>query len=462
VLHGEAFAASGVSIDTRTIKQGDLFIALVGDNTNGHQYLKQAHQAGAAGALVNFVPEDAPEGLPLMLVHHTQMALEDLGRAARKRSTAAIIGVTGSVGKTSAKEMLKLVLAPYGRVYATVGNYNNHLGLPISLANMPRDTEFGVFEMGMNHAGEIEFLSRLGEPHVGLITTVEAVHLEFFDSVEGIARAKSELFAGMAEGGPAILNADNPYFTMMSELAVAHDLEVVGFGEAPSAEFRVLNSTIDALGTVTEYSANGERRFFHLGSLGSHWPKLAVAVLAVVKALALPLDKAEDALAGFTEAEGRGKIARLPWKGGEITLIDDAYNASPVSMKGALEKLGMIDPEAKGRRVAVLGEMLELGAESARFHSDLLAPLKAHHIDRVMLAGAWMEYLNAALPKPLKAGYEPQARDLTDALFAEIQAGDVVLFKGSHGSKVYKLVEALKQQAGRDNQTHHVKVKNAL
>lgn len=446
-LRGKPFVAHGASIDTRTLKTGDLFIALIGDNTDGHRFLTQAKRAGAAAALVSKIPEDAPDDLPLVVVHHVQMALEELGRAARRRSHAKIVGITGSVGKTSAKEMLKRLLSPYGKVFATVGNLNNHLGLPLSLMNMPNNTEFGVFEMGMNHTGEIDFLSRLGEPDVGMITTVEAVHLEFFESVEGIARAKSELFVGMKPASPAVLNADNPYFELMASLAKEHDLQVIGFGEAANAQFRVQSAECDTQGTAVRYFAKDKERHFHMQTLGAHWPKLAVAALAVVDALGLPLEQAEAELADFTEAAGRGQRVILPWKGGEITLIDDAYNASPVSMRGAIEKMAMLIPQAGGRRVAVLGEMRELGAESARFHKDLLPIITAQKIDKVLMVGGWMEYLNAMLPKQLKAGYEPQAEDLTPTLFAEIQAGDVVLCKGSHGSNVYQLVDALKQES---------------
>lgn len=455
-LHGESFTAAGVSIDTRSLQQGEMFIALTGEHTDGHRFLAQAQKAGAAGALVSRIPDNAPENFPLIVVHQVAMALEELGRAARARSTASIIGITGSVGKTSAKEMLKLALTPYGKVYATTGNLNNHLGVPITLANMPRDAKFAIIEMGMNHAGEIDFLSRIAQPHIGLITTVEAVHLEFFESVEGIARAKSEIFVGMNEGSPAVLNADNLYYPLMVQLAEEQGLRVVSFGESAQAEFRVQQAACTVQGTEVHYIAKGAARQFRLSSLGTHWPRLAVALLAVVDALELPLEKAEAALAAFAEAEGRGKITRLPWKNGEITLIDDAYNASPVSMRGALEKLGMLTPEGQGRRVAVLGEMRELGAESARFHEELRAVIQAHHIDRVLLTGHWMEYLNAVLPKDKKAGYTAEAENLTPALFAEIQAGDVVLFKGSHGSEVYQLVAAMKAQA------NHLKVKHAL
>ncbi len=448
-LRGAKFEATGLSIDTRSLQAGQVFLALVGDNSDGHGYLSRAAEAGAVAAIVSEIPADAPQGLPLLLVHHTQMALEDIGRAARKRSAAKFIAITGSVGKTSAKEMLKLALQPYGEVYATSGNYNNHLGLPLTLANMPRDSEFAILEMGMNHAGEIDFLSRMGEPDVGLITTVEAVHLEFFDSVEEIARAKAELFVGMAEGHIAVLPADNPHFALMSERALSQSLYISAFGEAAGAEFRLISQQITREGAAVRYSHRGAERRFRLKSLGAHWPRLALAILAVVEALRLPLDKAEQALAQFSEQAGRGQVVNVPWKGGEITLIDDSYNASPVSMRGALEKLGMLEPTGAGRRIAVLGEMRELGAESAAFHAELAPIVQAQKVDKVYAVGRWMEHLVEALPESQRGAYTTEVKSLGEALFADLQAGDVVLLKGSHGSKVYQLVAALREGGGR-------------
>jgi UDP-N-acetylmuramoyl-tripeptide--D-alanyl-D-alanine ligase len=452
VLHGESFVATGVAIDTRRIKVGNLFLALEGNHADGHSYLHQAKQAGAAGAIVRYIPANAPVDFPLIVTHNVQEALEDLGRAARQRSEAAIIAVTGSVGKTSAKEMLKLALAPYGVVYATEGNYNNHLGLPLSLANMPRSAEFGVFEMGMNHLGEIEFLSRLGRPHVGLITNVEAVHLEFFDSEAQIAQAKAELFTGMAAGSPVVLNADNPYYTLLATAARKHELDVVTFGTNASADFQVIEANLTPTGTEVFYLARGEKRQLTLGSTGSQWAAAAVSVCAVVDALHLPLAQAEAALLAFTEPAGRGKILSLPWQGGILTVIDDSYNASPVSMRAAMINLGRITPQTGGRRIAVLGQMLELGASSAEFHAALAPLLSEQQIEQVFVAGAWMEHLYAALPETMRGGFALTAEELASSLFTALQAGDVVLVKGSHGSHVYQLVEALKYRAEQDKE----------
>lgn len=444
---GGNFEASGVSIDTRSLKAGDIFIALVGDHSDGHVYVKQAQAAGAVAAIVSEIPVDVAKDFPLILVHQTQMALEDFGRAARKRSDARFIGITGSVGKTSAKEMLKLALTPYGITYATSGNYNNHLGLPLTLANMPRDAEYAILEMGMNHAGEIDFLSRMGAPDVGLITTVEAVHLEFFDSVQDIALAKSELFVGMSEGSVAVLLADNPHFALMESLAKDHKLKVTSFGVNTPADFKMLEQHSTAQGMQVQYSHHGQRREFALGCIGKHWAQVALSVLAVVEGLDLSLDKAEKALAAYTEQEGRGAVLTLPWQGGSLTLIDDSYNASPVSMKAAIEKLGMLMPEENGRRIAILGEMRELGAEGPAFHQALAPVLEAQRVDKVYMTGALMEHLNAVLPEAVCGGYTLEAKALGELVSPQLHAGDVVLCKGSHGSKVYQIVDALKTLA---------------
>jgi UDP-N-acetylmuramoyl-tripeptide--D-alanyl-D-alanine ligase len=415
----------------------------VGEHLNGHDYLAMAAKAGAAGAIVSEIPSTAPAGFPLIVVPNTQMALEDLGRASRHRTQAQVVGITGSVGKTSAKEMLKLALSPYGETYATAGNYNNHIGLPLTLANMPLTTEFAVLEMGMNHAGEIDFLSRMGEPDVALITTVAAVHLEFFDSVEAIAYAKSEIFVGMAEGGKALINADNPYYSIMMQQAQKNGLDIASFGSESAADFKVLSAACSIEGTQVTYAARGEERQFRLASLGAHWPLAAVATLAVADALGLPLAPAEEALAGFTEQAGRGKITRIRWKEGDLTLIDDSYNASPISMQAAIEKLGML----QGRRIAVLGEMRELGEDSPRFHAELAPLLQAQEVVKVYCAGALMEHLYTALPESMRGYHAQEAAALQPMLQDTLQAGDVVLVKGSHGSKVYQIAEALNTYA---------------
>lgn len=445
---GSHFEATGVSIDTRSLKPGDIFIALIGEHSDGHHYLHQAKAAGAAAAIVSEVPADAPKDLPLVLVHQTQMALEDIGRAARTRSDARFIGITGSVGKTSAKEMLKLALGPYGHTYATVGNLNNHLGLPLTLANMPRDAEYVILEMGMNHAGEIDFLSRMGQPEVSLITTVEAVHLEFFDSVEDIARAKSEIFVGMAEGDIAVLLADNPHYPLMLYLAERHKLAITSFGVKTPADFKLKNTQMNPQGMEISYLHRGQPRGFTLGCIGKHWAQVALSVLAVVEALGLPLEKAEAALAGYTEQPGRGQLVSLRWQeSGTLTLIDDSYNASPVSMKAAIEKLGMLEPAAGGRRIAILGEMKELGPESPEFHAALAEILQKQKVEKVFLTGELMVHLQETLPEAMRGGYALHASELAEIALPQLRTGDIVLCKGSHGSKVYQLVEQLKKKA---------------
>jgi UDP-N-acetylmuramoyl-tripeptide--D-alanyl-D-alanine ligase len=526
---GEGFAISSVSIDTRTLQPGALFVALRGENFDGHHYLQQAADAGAKAALVNKLPEDQPAPLPCMLVESdTLTALENLARAARARSSATIFGITGSVGKTSAKEMLKLCLEQYGATFASSGNYNNHIGLPLSLVNMPRDTAYGIFEMGMNHAGEIDHLTHIARPHIAAITTVAAVHLEFFDSVEGIAHAKAEILNGLIEGGKAILPRDNEYYELLHTAYLSHwersqspseatddagegeksaqqaqkqadsarhphpkslpaeDIStspsgrgILTFGKHAESSLQLLDYEISTEGTQVSYRYHGQERSFTLGTLGAHWPKASLGVLAMIAAANLPLEPAEQALKSYSEPPGRGKLSQITIPhsplagesestvqhalsnrvGGQpqstkhkaqstttITLIDDAYNASPVSMRAALATLGSLTPAGEGRRVALLGEMLELGPESPRFHAELKAPLEEAAVGLVILMGQGMAPLAEALAQSaIPCQHYPSPEALPQNWPTLFQQGDILLAKGSHGSGIWRLVEALRE-----------------
>ena len=425
-LHGEAFSFSTLNTDTRSLQAGEFFVALSGDNFDGHDYASKAADRGAIAALV----EKPVQGLPYIMVQDTLEALQNMARYRREYSTAKIIAITGSVGKTSAKEMLKICLSEYGETYATSGNYNNHIGLPICLCNMPTSSEFAILEMGMNHADEISFLSDIAKPQVALITNVEAVHLEFFDSVQGIAYAKAEIFDGM-QGGAAVLPADSPYYELLVTSSELHNCELISFGEAENSSLRLLSSAV-------EYEYKSQPRSFALSTRGAHWPKAALGILGCVAALDLPLEKAEAALNAYQEQQGRGEVIKL----GDITLMDDAYNASPVSMAAAITTLASL---GAGRKLAVLGEMLELGENSDALHAGLAEPLQQHAIDAVITVGEGMKPLIAKLQQSVHLAHFSTAEDAIKSIKTLVRPNDNVLCKGSHGSGVYRLVAALKE-----------------
>lgn len=445
--------AQSVSIDTRTILPGALFVALKGEQMDGHHYVVKAFEKGAVAALVSYVPEgfDAQDGR-FVLVADTERALQELGRAARARAQAKFIGVTGSVGKTGAKEMLRTALAPLGTVYATTGNLNNHLGVPITLANMPRDIDYAIIEMGMNHAGEIRLLSDIAKPDVSVITTVDAVHIEFFASVQGIADAKAEIFEGMGGKGFAVLNRDNPYFQRLREKAEKSGLDrILSFGTHADAVCRMLGCRIVDDVTEVDASIAGTHVAYRLGTIGKHWALMSVAVLGVIDAFGADIAKSAEALAHFHEPKGRGQIRKLAVAGGHIRLIDDAYNASPVSMKGAIEKVADVRKATQEpvRTVIVLGDMLELGEDSNDLHVGLVPSIVNNQIDLVFAAGSFMHHLYDALPEAMKGAYEPTAAKLAPKVVSALKPRDIVLVKGSHGSRMDQVVTAIEENAQR-------------
>lgn len=438
------WTAGGVSIDSRSVGFGDLFIALRGPNFDGHVFVADALAKGAAAAMVDRVPETLPPAANLLKVKDTFQALNDLGAAARQRCGAKVIGVTGSVGKTSTKEMLRHVLAAQGATHATTGNLNNHWGVPLTLARMPVDTRYAVIEMGMNHAGEIEPLSRLARPHVGIITTVEAVHLEYFESVEGIADAKAEIFAGFEADGVAIINRDNPHFERLAAAAKsAGAAAVIGFGEHPEADARLVKYVPHANCSCVAAEIMGHPITFKIGAPGRHWVLNALGVLATVHVAGADLAEAGMALAGITAPKGRGERHVVPWRdGGSIELIDDSYNASPASMRAAFSVLAMARPAApRGRRIAVLGDMLELGPEAQAAHAGLAEDILRENIDLVFAAGPLMQALYETLPAQKRGHHAPNSAELIQPLRRAIGNGDVLLVKGSLGSRMGKIVE---------------------
>ncbi|HVF93208.1 MAG TPA: UDP-N-acetylmuramoyl-tripeptide--D-alanyl-D-alanine ligase [Sphingomonas sp.] len=431
------FAVTGVAFDSREVGTGDLFVALTGEATDGHRFVDQAFAQGAAGAIVS-----RPIVQPHVLVADTARALDALGAASRARSTATIIGVTGSVGKTSAKEALYAALdrgAP-GRVHRSVKSYNNHVGVPLSLARMPRDARFGVFEMGMNHAGELAALTRLVRPHHAVVTTIAPVHIEFFADEAAIADAKAEIFGGIEPGGAAIVPYDNPHRDRLSAAAAAHGARVVTFGLDKGAQVRAVEVMRVQTGGSYVTAQVGERELsFTLSQPGAHWVSNALAVLAAVDAAGADLGLAGLALGELGGMAGRGArfMARVP--GGEALVIDESYNASPVAMRATLGVLA----EEKGRKVAVLGDMLELGASSAAYHAELAQPILAARVDTVLLVGEAMGALAEALEGKVNVVHVRDAATALDRLDTVVAPGDAVLVKGSNGIGLSRVITRL-------------------
>jgi UDP-N-acetylmuramoyl-tripeptide--D-alanyl-D-alanine ligase len=443
---GAPFNASGVSIDSRNVSPGDLFVALKGPNFDGHDYVARALAAGAAGALVSTVPAGVPADAPLVVVADTFKALYDLAAAARARSSAKIVAVTGSVGKTGTKEMLLAVLRAQAPTHGTEGNLNNHLGLPLTLARMPADSVYAVLEMGMNHAGEIEPLSRLARPHVAVITTIEAVHIENFRDIHGIADAKAEIFAGIEPGGAAVLNRDNPHFAQLAARATARGINtVVPFGSHAEAQSRLVSVAVHPACTCVAAEVMGQAMTYKIGMPGRHWAYNSLAVLAAIRLLGADLGLAGMALAAMTPPAGRGRRHTVERDAGSFGLIDDSYNASPASMRAAFATLGTATTGHRGRRIAALGDMLELGAEAPALHAGLAQDIVKAGIDKVYCAGPLMRALYDALPENLRGQHVAAAADLLAPLNAALRPGDVLLVKGSHGSRMYALAEALLQ-----------------
>jgi UDP-N-acetylmuramoyl-tripeptide--D-alanyl-D-alanine ligase len=445
------WTAASVGIDSRQLASGGLFIALAGPNFDGHAFVADALAKGAAAAMVHRVPHGLGDDAPLIVVDDTFAALHALGRYARNRAGGRIIGVTGSVGKTGVKEALRLALGRQGKATANDGSLNNHWGLPLSLARLPADAAYGIFEMGMNHAGEIAPLTRLARPHVAVITTVEAVHIENFASIEGIADAKAEILLGVEPGGTAVLFRDNPYFPRLATAAGRAGIEqIVTFGAGPQADVRLIDASADAAGASVMASVMGRETAFRVGLPGRHWVINSLCVLAAAAAAGADIDSAALALADLQPAKGRGQRFTVTIGGGAFTLIDDSYNASPVSMAAAFEVLGRTEPGPGGRRIAVLGDMLELGDDELALHAGLAAPLALHRIDLVFTAGRRMAALAEALPAGRLAGHAGDSAAIAPLVAARVRPGDVVTVKGSAGSRMGRVVEALKGLAGHD------------
>ena len=440
-------SVTGLSIDSRTVVAGEAFFAMT-DARDGHDFVEAALKTGAGLAVVAAAKRHAmPAGAPLLVVPDVLAALRDLAKSARARSQARFIGVTGSVGKTGTKEALRIALSADGVVHASAASYNNHWGVPLSLARCPEMAAYAVLEVGMNHPGEIEPLSRLIRPHVAIITTIEPVHLEFFKSIDAIADAKAEIFAGLEAGGAVVLNRDNAQFARLKRAARdAGVVRIIGFGEHAAAEARLTRCALQPESSTVEANILGSAVTYKLGAPGHHVVLNSLAVLATVALAGADLALAALALQNLQPATGRGARLTLDLPGGRALLIDESYNANPASMRAALALLGQATLGARGRRIAVIGDMLELGGKGADLHRELKAPIVDNAVDLVFCAGPLMKWLWEALPSERRGGYAETSAALEAEVLGAVRAGDAVMVKGSLGSKMGPLVKALTRQ----------------
>lgn len=445
--------ATGVSIDTRTLVPGDLFVALQAAR-DGHDFVADALAKGAAAAVVSRIPGNVAPDVPLLVVDDVQTALEDLGRAARARSAARVVAITGSAGKTSTKEMLRAMLSDQGRTHASDASYNNHWGVPLTLARMPADTEFAVIEIGMNHPGEIAPLSRLARPHVALITTVAAAHLEAFESIEGIAVEKASILEGLEPGGVAVLNNDCSTAAILQ--AKAHDVKCrdIGFGEH-GFDFVLKSVTLHRDATVVQAEVHGGPLLFKIAAVGRHFAMNGLGALAAAEALGADLALAAQSLGRWRPYRGRGARETICLDPVDthltLELIDDSYNANPASMAAALDVLAAaevthdIGRVSKGRRIAFLGDMKELGPDGPALHAGLARLPALQAIDRVHCIGPLMRNLHDALPEARRGLWVESAQDMVPHVASRLDSGDVVLAKGSLSMNLALIVDAIRK-----------------
>lgn len=441
------WAATGVSIDTRTLQPGDLFVAIKGDALDGHDYVAKAFQSGAVAAVVDHIVEGVDPDKQLV-VKDTLRAMEDLGRAARARTAAKVIGITGSVGKTGTKEMMGVALASIGQTHWSEKSFNNHWGVPLSLSRTHAGSDYAVFEMGMNHANEIAPLTKMVHPHVAIITTVAPTHIEHFpDGLEGIARAKAEIFAGMDASGIGIINRDIPQYELLKSEANRQGVtKIFSFGEGEDADARLTDILIARNGTRITAKVLDEEIVFTLRDAGKHNAINALAVLLAIKLIGGDWKKAAKAMEAIEPPAGRGKREYLDVgdPSNPVTLIDESYNASPVAMQAAFKVMALIDPGRGGRRIAILGDMLELGEAGPKLHADLALPLKAANVDLVYTCGPLMKNLYDKLAKEQQGAHKATSVELASIVPEVLVPGDVVMVKGSFGSKMNVVVEALR------------------
>jgi UDP-N-acetylmuramoyl-tripeptide--D-alanyl-D-alanine ligase len=441
------FKATGVTFDSRAVAKGDLFFALTGETTDGHRFVADAFNRGAAAAVVS----DDVDGVAgaLIRVPDTMKALVDLGRAGRRRSQARIASVTGSVGKTSTKDALRVMLAAQAPTSASAASFNNHVGVPISLSRLPREARYGVFEIGMNHPGEIEPLARQVQAHVGVITNVGPVHIGYMGSEEAIADEKACLFAGMAEGAVAVLDRDSRHYDRLAEHARCFGVSrIVRFGRSREAEARLLSCDLQDSGSDVTALLHGRRIEYRLGAAGEHWVLNSVAALAVVEALGADMAAAAASLAQVGASPGRGARRRLKFGDGTIELLDESYNANPVSVRAMLAVLARTKPADGGRRLLALGDMRELGDGADSYHAALAGVVAASGAARVFLCGPHMQALWQCLAPAQRGVHRADSAALAGEVASAVRAGDVIAVKGSLGSKMKIVVDAIVAASG--------------
>lgn len=438
---------TGISIDTRTLTPGQAFFAIKGENFDGHDFATAATMAGAALIVVaeSKLPALGKLTMPMIVVDDVLAGLGRLGIASRARSQAQIIAVTGSVGKTTTKEALRHVLSSVGKVHASAASFNNHWGVPLTLARMPADTEYGVFEIGMNHPDEIRPLVKQVRPHVAIITRIAPAHMGMFNSMEEIALAKAEIFEGILPGGYALLNRDDRYFKLLEKQATLAGVEhIQSYGENARSTYRLRSVKLLPECSCLTARLAGQEVAAKIGAPGRHIVQNVLAVLGAAHLVGADMAKVTMALATLTAEAGRGARHRLDHPaGGSFTVIDDSYNANPVSMRAAIDMLGSSQPTGKGRRIAVLGDMLELGKQSLKLHAELVEPLVEAKIDMVFLGGPDMAALKAALPVEIPGEYRQSVDELMPVVMKAIRPGDVLMIKSSKGTAFVKIVKGL-------------------
>ncbi|WP_319413402.1 UDP-N-acetylmuramoylalanyl-D-glutamyl-2,6-diaminopimelate--D-alanyl-D-alanine ligase [uncultured Cohaesibacter sp.] len=438
---------NGISIDSRTVKAGDAFFAIRGERFDGHSFARAALDAGAAVVILEEAQRAAFSDLSerVLFVDDVLKALERVGRAARARVKGRVIAITGSVGKTSTKDALRAALEPSGKVHAAVSSFNNHWGVPLTLARMPEDTEFGIFEVGMNHPGEIRHLIAMVQPHLAMITTIVAAHIGNFSSIDEIAAAKAEIFEGVVPGGAALVNGDIPFASFLETRAKALGIgQCHRFGRSEGADIKLSSLDLQADGSDLSVSLFGEPVHCHLGAPGEHLAMNALSVLGAVALVNGNVEAACRALAAHGASKGRGQRHTLVVHDGHSLLIDESYNANPSSVAAALATLGLV--QMSGRKIAVLGDMLELGDDSAAMHEGLIDPLLAAGVDRVFLCGPEMARLWEKVPITRRGAYAKASTDLIGPVLADIKAGDAIMIKGSLGSRMAPIVAALLEE----------------
>ncbi|MBY0567566.1 MAG: UDP-N-acetylmuramoyl-tripeptide--D-alanyl-D-alanine ligase [Hyphomonadaceae bacterium] len=441
LINGSAWSVTGVSIDTRTLEPGDLFVALK-DVRDGHDFLAQAFVSGAGAALISDA-RAADELGSALCVPDVLEGLRKLGEAARDRCAAKRVAVTGSVGKTSTKEALAVCLSASGPTHRSVKSYNNHWGVPLTLSRMPRESQFAVFEIGMNHRGEILPLTQLVKPHAALVTTIAPAHVENLGSLEAVADEKGDIYAGLEPGGAAIVPNDAPHAERLIAAAERNGATLIRFGRGVECEARLLKFDMDETGSNAEAEILGRVIKYRVGVEGAHWALNSVAALAATDVVGGDIEAAAHALEHLRAFDGRGVATRIEAAFGAFMLVDDAYNANPASMAAAFSTLAARKPASGGRRIVALGDMLELGPEERAYHAGLAQPLEQAGVDLVFAAGPRMAALMEALPASRRGGYAENADALIPVIAPALRAGDIVLVKGSNGSKMSRVVAVL-------------------